>query len=70
MSLGSQDASSILEASKLISGLIMDRVEQEGDSAYAGATYQAHWYVYPLTYLLNIIIDSTCKDSQGSISHI
>ncbi|HAT3513098.1 TPA: conjugal transfer pilus assembly protein TraU [Aeromonas hydrophila] len=36
-----------------------------GDSAYAGATYQAHWYVYPLTYLLNIIIDSTCKDSQG-----
>lgn len=36
-----------------------------GQDAKKGATYQVHWYIYPLTYLLNVIVDTTCKDTEG-----
>ncbi|MBR9871463.1 MAG: conjugal transfer pilus assembly protein TraU [Gammaproteobacteria bacterium] len=28
-------------------------------------TWHVHWYIYPLLYLLNMITDSVCKDSES-----
>lgn len=27
--------------------------------------YQAHWYIYPVTYLLSMIVDTVCLETQG-----
>jgi conjugal transfer pilus assembly protein TraU len=35
------------------------------DEDDGNAHYQVHWYVYPVTYLLSMIVDVLCLETQG-----